>query len=240
MKKILGLAFISRKTRFARHEISSDTGQPLPAYSAASIHLLARMLPPRAALGLAVCCGALIFPALTNAESTALKRVKSDARVVSQKTKALKKNALKLKGAEKTSANTALKRLGLSDLDSDGVPDVLESPYGTNACDSTTDGEYLDGDKREREGRVTAASENSITVGGLQFILGAETVYEDIEQSELVVGACVSVEGYLNLIESVAATKVERYGRCRGGGGSSSSRSSSSSSGSSSSEEGDN
>lgn len=157
----------------------------------------------------------LVAPQIGHAESRELSRVKISARIIKQQNRLLQMNAKKLKGSERTQANRALKSL-LSDRDGDGSPDLLEDSFGTDACNATSDGEHRDGDKREREGSISAASESSITVGGLVFILSDTTTLEDLESGDLIVGACVSVEGFLGDGGVITATKVEAHDHCRG------------------------
>lgn len=103
-------------------------------------------------------------------------------------------------------------RSGLTDSDSDGLPDFLEDVEGTDACEGDSDGDGVedgdeshsgsdpeDGDEGEVElrGNIVAITVNTVTVGNYTFTTYSGTEFEGgASLADFQVGDYVEVEGY--------------------------------------------
>lgn len=131
---------------------------------------------------------------------------------------ALKVYASRLEGREADRFRKMVARMGLPDQDRDGSIDVLEELDGTNACNPMSDGENRDGSLRKREGEVDDISDDSITVGDLEFVLRPTTEFSGIDEEELDIGVCVEVKGFEDIHGDVIATEVSASYSCDGSG----------------------
>ena len=134
--------------------------------------------------------------------------------------------------ADREKLKTALASLGV-DSDADGVSDIFERARGSNICDNDSDDDGVrdddgyehDDNKRgevEVRGAVTSFEDPSLVVGGKTFTVTATTLFRRgvLSKADLVEGACIKVEGFIDASNLNIARKIEASTRCAGSGGS--------------------
>ncbi len=133
--------------------------------------------------------------------------------------------------ADREKLKTALASLGV-DSDADGVSDIFERARGSNICDNDSDDDGVrddddgyenDDNKRgevEVRGAVTSFEDPSLVVGSKTFTVTATTLFRRgvSSKADLVEGACIKVEGFIDASNLNIARKIEASTRCAGSG----------------------
>ena len=170
---------------------------------------------------------ALVFFALPAQAAPSYKGALSSARGVHKSEVKLRKTIASLSAADREKLKKALASVG-SDSDSDGVSDLFEQVRGSNLCsaDSDSDGVddsqdgYENDDNRtgftETRGTVTSFADPTLVVNGKSFTITDSTRFRKglSSKSDLTVGTCVKVEGYVDASSLNIATKVEKEKDC--------------------------
>lgn len=163
-----------------------------------------------------LCLGLLIDISSANA-SNCKSRVVAAGRKAQRSALEFTQKFNKLSALEQESVKSALAKLNLPDSDSDGVPDLIEKSSGSDSCKSDSDDDgQPDSSEREAEGKISAVSDASLTVGGLVFVIDEDTVLEGISREELIVNACVEIHGAL-VADAIVANKIESSDDCSSG-----------------------
>ena len=163
-----------------------------------------------------VCLGLIVSQSSPASASNRKSRVIAAARKADRSAEEFIRKFNKLSVSEQQKVKASIQKLNLPDADADGVPDLVENSEGTDSCDGDSDDDgNSDGSEREAEGKISAVSESSITVGGLVFVINENTVLEGIAREALLVDVCVEAEGAL-VADAIIASKIESSDDCSG------------------------
>ena len=94
-----------------------------------------------------------------------------------------------------------------TDSDADGVPDEIENNIDhTNVCNGS---EHQGGEDSNSKGLIASVASPNFTVGSVVWVTDSNTIFKKGTVADLIVGACVEVEGHVIANSSdQAAVKV--------------------------------